>query len=676
MPLARVIIENYKSIKHCDIPLTELNVLIGENGTGKTNVMEAISYFYHNLTDSNIDTHVFDENNRFSNQIRIVLFYDLSEFVKISKSNSDYVPDIFGDQPAVKTKYGGYYKTIISMASRSEGKTLAVELSQIKGKTIKWNYSYEDRLVFKSLFPIFSIDTRSLDITEWGHIWDVLGELGKVSHTERKSIEAKINSILIDESKEISRKLKGISEIFSAADVDIKTATSKDFAKNLAKVFFSGEIINQSGKQLDYYSTGTNSVKYIELLLKSIDEISRTKLKEPIVLIDEPEISLHPSFIDELTDSILDVNSKLCTIISTHSSRLTKNIVTNSKTVTLYNVKLVEKYSQIQCMKMFSQYSPTSKYRVTDDHVNSYFSRAILFVEGESELELFSNPFLRLLFPALKYVDVFKAMTDKPILNIMHPRLTNTRTPYICLIDMDKAIAFSKDTKRLTLKNEYFKSNNRERFQYKNKKQNTSYVYHQRKRIDAMAQKLHVHYYKPFISSSDPYYYAFTQAVHGYLLNYNVFTFETTVEGALVNEYSFEYALDFLKKHKDEANFNSFYTYISGLPKTDRMNALRIAFRGKSDLLQSYSKKQIIPNLTEAEKLIIDKAIIGDKTSGWISEYIDDFFEDSTQIEDFSFKIFRRYLNDEEKQKTVIREFQKSFPELYELVQRVCCMIC
>ena len=66
MPLTRLIIKNFKSIKNCDISLSELNVLIGENGTGKTNLLDAISYFYRNLTDSDISEHVFDENNHYS----------------------------------------------------------------------------------------------------------------------------------------------------------------------------------------------------------------------------------------------------------------------------------------------------------------------------------------------------------------------------------------------------------------------------------------------------------------------------------------------------------------------------------------------------------------------------------------------------------------------------------
>ena len=151
MPLTRLTIKNFKSIKYCDITLSDLNVLIGENGTGKTNLLDAISYFYYNLTGSNISTEIFDENNHYSNEVRISLTYDLSEFVKISKSNTEEIPDFGEEEPAEKSRYSGYYKAIISMASKVSNKKLRVELSQVKGRSIRWNCTYEERLIFKSL---------------------------------------------------------------------------------------------------------------------------------------------------------------------------------------------------------------------------------------------------------------------------------------------------------------------------------------------------------------------------------------------------------------------------------------------------------------------------------------------------------------------------------------------
>lgn len=174
MPLKRIKINNFKSIKHCDMSFEKLNTLIGENGAGKTNIIEAINYFYCNLTENNLSENIFDENNRFSNEISIQLDFDLIDFVKIAKNNSDGPLDLFDEEPENKSKYQGYYKAIISLVSETKDKILSIELSQVKGKGIKWNCSYNQRLVIKSLFPVFHVDVRNMDVNEWSYVWDVL----------------------------------------------------------------------------------------------------------------------------------------------------------------------------------------------------------------------------------------------------------------------------------------------------------------------------------------------------------------------------------------------------------------------------------------------------------------------------------------------------------------------
>ena len=46
MALCRIQIDNFKSIKHADLSLNHINMFIGENGAGKTNVLDAVDYFY------------------------------------------------------------------------------------------------------------------------------------------------------------------------------------------------------------------------------------------------------------------------------------------------------------------------------------------------------------------------------------------------------------------------------------------------------------------------------------------------------------------------------------------------------------------------------------------------------------------------------------------------------
>lgn len=667
MPLKRIKIENYKSIKHCDISISELNLLIGGNGTGKTNILEAINYFYNNISNTSIQENIYDLNNEFSNCVKISLFFDLNNFIKIAKSNTDSTFLDFADEKE-ESKYSNYYKTILTLTQKSKNNIFLVELTQIKGKGIAWNCSYEERSIIKSLYPLFSVDTRNLDITQWSYIWDILAEIGKVSNYERADMEKSILE-LVEGNGELSKKIKGIKEIFNSAKVDVKRLTSKEFAKLLTNIYFSGEIIQQKGKQLDYYSSGTNSVKYIELLIKSIEELTRTKMKEPVVLLDEPEISLHPNFVDELSYSITDISQKFNMIISTHSARLIKNLLISSKNVCLYSVKLNQKHTVLEKMKKFPQYSPKSKYRVTDDHVNSYFSKSILFVEGESELELFANPYLKLLFPKLKKVDVFQAMSQEPELNIMNPNKTKTSIPYMCLVDMDKALRYNISNRRFNLKNEYFKDNEKEIFMFRNKKEISTFLYHQKKRIRKMSDNLRVHFLKPFYSCVDPSFYEMIKAIKDYLLNYKIYAFSTTIEGALLNEYSYEFALSFLKENKKEDRFSEFKNIIDQYHKTDRINLLRLVFKGKTDLLQEY--KDIKSNL-KAEKSLVIENIMMKKASGWISEFLDNFFEaHSVWPENITPSKFERYIEDVEKKSKLIEEFKYNFPEIYFLIEKI-----
>ena len=187
-----------------------------------------------------------------------------------------------------------------------------------------------------------------------------------------------------------------------------------------------------------------------------------------------------------------------------------------------------------------------------------------------------------------------------------------------------------------------------------------------------MAEKLRVHYYKPFFSCRDTYYQAFISAVQQYLLRYHVFCLSTTIEGALINSYNTYFSLEFLKKHSKKEYFSAFKTYWESLMNTDRINVLRLLFNGKTDLRKKWGKLDLSPD----EKLILERVMIGSKTSGWVSEYLDEFFRTTSRIPGtFSEKAFRRYLESEENRKRMTKLFQNNFLELYSLIDRLCGMI-
>jgi len=50
--ITRVAIENYKSIARCDVSLGPLTYLVGRNGAGKTNFLDALGFMADSLRSS------------------------------------------------------------------------------------------------------------------------------------------------------------------------------------------------------------------------------------------------------------------------------------------------------------------------------------------------------------------------------------------------------------------------------------------------------------------------------------------------------------------------------------------------------------------------------------------------------------------------------------------------
>ena len=183
-----------------------------------------------------------------------------------------------------------------------------------------------------------------------------------------------------------------------------------------------------------------------------------------------------------------------------------------------------------------------------------------------------------------------------------------------------------------------------------------------------------LYYYTPFYSCNDANYLEFVSAIQKYLLAYNVFCLNSTIEGSLVNGNTVDYAMNFLETHTKQADFEEFKRYWDTLKKTDKINVLRIMYNGKSDLLMGW--KSLSKKLDVDVKDTLAKSIIGRKTSGWVSEYLDEFFRLSAEFEEpISEKAFRKYLANGNNRTNMVSLFSRNFPELYSLIDKLCDMI-
>ncbi len=649
----RVVIKNFKCIKECNIKLNNLSFLIGSNGSGKSTIMEAIQYFYANLTHNKISQDVFDQNNLFSNCLSIALIYDCNNIIKHAKKSLESMGD-----------YDEYLNNIVSLQNKNHG-ILKIELIQIKNKKIQWNVSYEIRALIESLFPLFFLDAHTIDYFDWNTIWDMFADLNKISNSEKKQINDEIKNVVNGNSK-ISDKIDKTMSILDNGNINITEFTTKDFTRNLLYLYFSGNKFTKNKREFTYYSDGTATINYLNIFLEIIDEISNTKMKRPIIIFDEPETSLHPEYVKDLANIFCRHATNANILISTHSPRLVKiaSIKMTNNNMNLYNIKINNNYTKVKKMKSISNAMPSEKFRILDEHINSYFSKGILFVEGESELELFLNEYLQILFPILRKIDVFKAMTDNKILRNIDPNVINGWSPCLYLIDLDKVLKYDRNNNTFSLQIDKFIEKDREKLRYFNNKNNDFDARLTKIRLNVMAKNLNVHYKIPFYSCNDSNYRMFKRVLSEYMLSNNYFVLETTIEGMLINYRTRELYLEFLKRKRQQTYEDMIQLY-DDKSNNDKVNLLRMVTDGYSDLfynLKSFEKE----NTTTKIKKVI-------KTDGWITEFIVFCIEKETNCLNIS--QFSRYIREPNNLKYVHSVFVNLFPELGNIIKKLYDMI-
>lgn len=625
MSIVRVKIKRYKSIKNCDAVISKENLLVGENGSGKSNFISAIKYFYSNLLKNNKREDVFDENNKYSNEVVISIYYDIREINKVVQINRD--------------KYPSYHKKLDSIYKRSNKGILMVEMRQIKNMSINWNLEYSDRQIIKNIYNVYDLNSRGTKDDKWGLIWKLLGDYFKGYEATHKVFKEKLHKGLVEdeELKELNKKHKTIKEIFEKEDIKIKEWTNKEYFSKLLKMLFSGDEFIKNNRKLDYFSEGTDTFNYYSIATSIISQISINKMKRPIIFLDEPETNLHHKYIDKFTDILNLTSDKLTFVISTHSSRLIKNAIrTDLINNTIHVTKNTENYSCYKKINLNRNREIRHKYQLSDEDANAYFSKYIILVEGETELELFNNLVIRRIFSEIKDIDFYMGSTGGPVKDIIIPNKTKADTSFYSVLDIDQVIIYEKEKNNLQFKlkleerrlfnkinhkdeNYFINRNNSDEkyrdsiyFHYKNIKKR---VVKRNSYIDTLVDldfilKYEYDEFVDYIFKGKKILYKEDKIIKGmiyeYLSKYNIYFIDTTIEGTIINdktinyikEYIFYYKIDDIyKKSKITDDYKKKIEYNIDMYKRDvieildkypiniQIEMLRIAFKGKSSNL-------------------------------------------------------------------------------------------
>ncbi|MCK9477871.1 MAG: retron Eco8 family effector endonuclease [Candidatus Muirbacterium halophilum] len=386
-------------------------------------------------------------------------------------------------------------------------------------------------------------------------------------------------------------------------------------------------------------------------------------------------------------------------IFSTHSPNIVKEVIRlfDTDQQILHFSKNNKENTAVQ--KMNSIYDNKRFLNIfSDNEARLFFSDFILFVEGATEQEVFSNRALVEKFKIMQDIDVYA--TNELVLKYINPSYANTSIPYLVLYDADKLITIDIDNKKLDFNK--FTINIVSYFNLYKK----SYIGSKQKFLYNLLKQL-LEWKKSIILEFDSNLYIkninyslFIKYVNDvFLAQENYILNKTTIEEVLINNDSFylfkrwliyEYQTNIYKsmnnkiptieknkiiiaKTKNMKNFKKFIN-TKFATKREVTTAFILVFSGKTETsittsTKNYNKidSNFIENINKIKETYLSNSLnlgyLLGKTSGWVTSFLNFSIN---KIENNIEK--KQFENQIDKDKEFRIEFKKYFGELYDTI--------
>lgn len=698
MTIQKIKITNLLSFDEMEIDeLNDINCIVGRNNVGKSNLLKVIRFFYNRLEGKEELPPRLNSNYSYKGMISIT--FDTTRIFRIARRQSSNKYFSF----VIRKLIPAHKRSAFSLAKYDDNRTtFTLSLNIYNDGKVKWSTKDKQTLnLILYLFPFFYIEPRHMNLHEWDSLWDLISRIKSfnLSTISEDSIIAFFDDAI--NSKGASSYKLYIEELNNA--IFTKPSTQKEKILSYIKAGLKGYKFEIDERDLKFHSDGTNSFHFIKTYLNILIAISRREYITPFIFIDEPELGLHPKMNEVLVHDLYrnykynsERNDKVTrpkVFIATHSPNILKEVIKKFRNRQRIYCFRKNKESSTSIRILNSTYDNESFINIfSDNEARLFFSDYILFVEGETELEIFGNMKLAEYFPHLKNIDVYKSSSNV-IGERINPSYSNSTIPYMFLFDADKAISINGGAGSFTVsykKNGMYFNFDKNTLEYELRKNklgfskihrelmnNTAYL------IECINKKIDINLTTQDFSFGSEFEDIF-HAIKKRLFLRNIYINRTTIEGCLIQKdssslfyewaakkYGFSIEIIEKVKNKERKYFTQelltdyFRVIFNGKTKTlidyksFNLNAYNQAIqKGQSpnDKLKKTTKRaKLIMNFIE-ENSIANKDL--DKTDGWTTSFINyavEHIASQSKRENKPFgSIFKVY-----------------FPEFYDIIRRL-----
>lgn len=416
MKLIEIKIENFRGIRSLHLPLDGLTVLIGENNTGKSTVLEAIRLV---LTRgfgvrrggqfSEYDFHLKDANAtpQTADPISITLHFAeeqenewpetiIQQMDPVTQLDSDGLYHIYLQAEGAYNQDSGSFETMWAFLN-SSGTELVLKNSS--------PFNLISRFV--PIFFLSALRDASQEFGQRGQFWRGFLKSIQLPDEQREEIETmlqEVNTAVIEANAgltEVTKKIAGAGQLVpldSTDPVALEAIPTRVFDM-VGKIQVHLKSSYGAKLPLHHHGDGTQSLAVLMLF----QAFAETNLAEaytpestPILALEEPEAHLHPSAIRSLGSFLHKMSGQI--LVSSHSGDLVSRVPIMSLR-RLYKHDGETKAGQVNSDIFTPRELQAIDYSIRLSKGHYLFSRCWLLVEGESDFHI-----MPLLFEALGHL--------------------------------------------------------------------------------------------------------------------------------------------------------------------------------------------------------------------------------------------------------------------------------
>ncbi|MCL5410493.1 MAG: AAA family ATPase [Patescibacteria group bacterium] len=391
MHIKKIIVHNFKSIEHQELTCGCYNVLVGENNSGKSNLISALRFFYgeYKLAQEDVYQKIKDD------AIYVEIEYKLSDgdMQFFSEKGSKYILE--GNRLVVRTESKVSDGDVSSPIRRGRLK----DTNSLDEDNKFFGFSGVSKVLLGEIIYIPPIKELKDELKTTSQSATIMKLLKKISHPKIKkdSLLSNINQNVDALNKsDIFDELNGnLSDLMKGYGCNIKIEINQLSVESIISSA-SLHIIEENFDKMPPENKGTGLQRALLIcLIKYWAEVSKDveKIKnEPptILLFEEPEIFQHPQKQAMLFGELKEISTNSTPVfLTTHSSHFVSEEDDDLSFVTrVYKESCATKFKQVSVATIAKSNSANrfKFWKYLDSEKNKiFFAQKVLLCEGNTE---------------------------------------------------------------------------------------------------------------------------------------------------------------------------------------------------------------------------------------------------------------------------------------------------